>query len=136
MPRHSATPSGPNEVERRKRRPTRRVTENGDPLVNKKAKTTTPLARMSSTTSSAAQSQNSTTDSATNASATNASTSPPCAQARDGDETDIASENSEPEAIEVSDGDDDADSVELVEEDDEAELGTLLISWCEALQTD
>lgn len=106
---------------RRKRKPSTRIIENGDPLVARKRTKSTvsvPTTTQSSTTSS------SSTDPISNVNGV-VSSSPPCAQPRapedsDSGDNDTASKGSDSEPIEVSDGDD--DSVEVIEDDDE-ELG-------------
>ncbi|KAH9030065.1 hypothetical protein EDB84DRAFT_1562638 [Lactarius hengduanensis] len=108
--------------ESRKRKPTKRVTENGDPLARKKPKTTS--ARTTTATSTMGNS-----DAA-------APASPPCAQSRaqrsipedaDKSDDDGASKTSEPEPIELS-SDDDSESVQVIEDDD-SELDRLSKEW-------
>jgi hypothetical protein len=118
----------------RKRKPSRRVIENGDTLIKKKTKTTLassmPLTTQSSTTSII--SSRTTTTRKTSSIA--APSSPPHAQPhapKDADKNGIETEtgnDTEPDPIEVSDGDDDWE--EMVE-DDEAELSECsnLASW-------
>lgn len=96
----------------RKRKPSKRVTENGDPFLKKKK-------TLSSSVSTATQS-------------ISAPVSPPCAQSRtpedaNGSSNDPATQESEPEPIEVSD-DSDESSVEVIEDDD-AELGKCCVRF-------
>jgi hypothetical protein len=109
MPQTSEAPSEPIEGTR-KRKPSRRVTENGDTLVKKKPKT---FYRMPTTTQSSA---NSTANSPDTSDADPPASSPPCAQPH-APEDDTMSERSEPDTIEVLSD----DSIEVVEDDD-AEL--------------
>jgi hypothetical protein len=111
-------PSLPNKGPR-KCKPSKRVTENGDPLAKKKSRTTNLTATQSSTGSSAS----STTPRSANVAAP---VSPPCAQPHTQPHAAIDAETTEdplsdPEPIEVLDSDS-GDSVELIEDDD-MELG-------------
>jgi hypothetical protein len=104
----------------RKQKPSKRVTENGNPLAKKKSKTALPP------TCTATQSsvESVTTTASSNLSAAVSRLPPPCAQPhtqrRAATDTDRHTEepSTEPELIEVSD----SNSMESVEDDD-AELG-------------
>lgn len=136
MPLFSETPSRPIEVEGRKRKPTRRVIENGDPLVNKRAKIKRTRPSVATTT----QSQSSITSARTSNVHASPPSARPSAQPRapdgaDGDEDETMSERSELAPIEVSDGEESEDSVQIIEEDDDAELSECWHCF-EGLQSD
>jgi hypothetical protein len=111
-------PSPPNKGPH-KHKPSKHITENGDPLAKKKSRTT----NLTTTQSSMDSSASSTTPRSTNVAAP---VSPPCAQPRTQPHAAIDAETTEdplsdPEPIEVLDSDS-RNSIELIEDDD-MELG-------------
>jgi hypothetical protein len=121
---HSFAQMSANSIEgSRKRKPTKRATENGDPLARKRPKTT--LA-----TTTTASTQSGTNPATLSNSVVAASASPPCGQSRAS-----RAQHSTPEVEDKSDGDaasetepidvgsdSDSDSVQVIEDDD-SELG-------------
>jgi hypothetical protein len=123
----------------RQRKPTKRITENGDPLARKRVKVCVRTSTQSSTGSTASLRTN-TTRSKDSAAPTTPSSAPPhtkphaSTQAHAPEDADGAGDTlSESEPIEVSDSDD--GSVVLIEDDD-TELGECHVQLCTSLRTD
>ena len=114
----------------RKRKPPRHFMEDEDKFITKKSRKATLTVTTPTTTQSSAMSDTGSTKSQNKIRKDTVSSSPPCAQPRapkggaDNCSDDPSSQKSNPETIEVSDGESSNDDVvEVVEENDEEELG-------------